>query len=283
MFNNAFFIFVESCYYTMNNFECQCTNLSIVNHIAILQRNKLSITLFPLGVLLSSNIEVIHAIFFLFKNDQQSMIDQWWISFPLLYFCSLLRFIHLVLQVCKKFGSWTQKHLTDFVLQRVRSVIICSFSCLYFPVIGLNPETCILNIRIPFKCGKTRTRKTPNMDTFHAVLGKKRCFFTVECLIFLFELNTGIIWSRLYSGSCQISKVKHFVKIGHRWFLTVNCFSQTQSRKFYRVLTTSLKAELAINKTTNFSNHLRKLEIQNISPLSIEVVSMVDWKLKAWK
>ena len=69
----------------MNNFECQCTNLSIVNHIAILQRNKLSITLFPLGVLLSSNIEVIHAIFFLFKNDQQSMIDQWWISFPLLH------------------------------------------------------------------------------------------------------------------------------------------------------------------------------------------------------
>ena len=43
----------------------------------------------------------------------------------------------------------------------VKSVRIRSFYGLYFPAFGLNMERYVKN--------KIRTRKTPNMDTFHAV------------------------------------------------------------------------------------------------------------------
>ena len=44
----------------------------------------------------------------------------------------------------------------------VKSVRILSFSGVYFPAFGLT-------LRIHSECGKIRTRKTPNMDTFHVV------------------------------------------------------------------------------------------------------------------
>ena len=40
----------------------------------------------------------------------------------------------------------------------------------YFPAFGLNKETYSVSLRIQSLCGKVRTRKTPNMDTSHAVL-----------------------------------------------------------------------------------------------------------------
>ena len=43
------------------------------------------------------------------------------------------------------------------------------FSDLYFPVFQQNTERCELFLSIQSKCGKIRTRKTPNTDTFHAV------------------------------------------------------------------------------------------------------------------
>ena len=42
----------------------------------------------------------------------------------------------------------------------VKSVRIRRFSGLYFPTVGLNIQS---------ECEKTRTRKTPNTDTFYAV------------------------------------------------------------------------------------------------------------------
>ena len=39
----------------------------------------------------------------------------------------------------------------------------------HFPVFGLNTERYSLSCRIQSECGKTRTRITPNTDTFHAV------------------------------------------------------------------------------------------------------------------
>ena len=44
-----------------------------------------------------------------------------------------------------------------------------SYSGLFFPVFALNTERYSLSLRIQSKCGKIRTRITPNTDTFYAV------------------------------------------------------------------------------------------------------------------
>ena len=59
---------------------------------------------------------------------------------------------------------------TPITIYCVKSVYIRSFSGLYFPVFGLNTEIYGENFRIQSECGKIRTRKTPNGDTFHAVI-----------------------------------------------------------------------------------------------------------------
>ena len=51
----------------------------------------------------------------------------------------------------------------------VKSVQIRSFSGPYFPVFGLNAEIYSVNLRIPSKCGKIRTRKTLYFGSFYAV------------------------------------------------------------------------------------------------------------------
>ena len=43
------------------------------------------------------------------------------------------------------------------------------FSGAYFPVLGLNTEIYGVNFRFESEYGQTRTRKTPYLDTFHAV------------------------------------------------------------------------------------------------------------------
>ena len=52
----------------------------------------------------------------------------------------------------------------------VKSVRICSFSGPHFPKFGLNTERYGVSFRIQSKCGKIQTSKTPNTDTFHAVI-----------------------------------------------------------------------------------------------------------------
>ena len=56
----------------------------------------------------------------------------------------------------------------------VKSVRIWSFSGPYLPAFGLNTEFGLsldkVSHRIQSECGKIRTKKTPNTDTFHAVL-----------------------------------------------------------------------------------------------------------------
>ena len=55
-------------------------------------------------------------------------------------------------------------------LQYVKIVRIKSFSGPYFPAFGLNTERYSVSLRIQSECGKIRTRKTLNRETFHAVL-----------------------------------------------------------------------------------------------------------------
>ena len=40
----------------------------------------------------------------------------------------------------------------------------------YFPAFGLNTERCFVSLRIHSECGKMRTRLTPYLDIFHAVI-----------------------------------------------------------------------------------------------------------------
>ena len=49
------------------------------------------------------------------------------------------------------------------------SVRVRSFSGPVFPAFGLNTEIYSVNLRIHSECGKIQTRKTLNMDNFHAV------------------------------------------------------------------------------------------------------------------
>ena len=52
----------------------------------------------------------------------------------------------------------------------MKSVRIRSFSGPYFPTFDLIRERYSVSLRIKSACGKIRTRKTPNTDTFHVVL-----------------------------------------------------------------------------------------------------------------
>ena len=52
----------------------------------------------------------------------------------------------------------------------VKSVRIRSYSGPHFPTIGLNTERYGVSLHIQSEYGKMRTRITPNMDTFHAVI-----------------------------------------------------------------------------------------------------------------
>ena len=51
-----------------------------------------------------------------------------------------------------------------------KEALIRSFSRPYFPAYGLNTEIYLVNLLIQSKCGKIRSRKTPNLEAFHAVI-----------------------------------------------------------------------------------------------------------------
>ena len=61
-------------------------------------------------------------------------------------------------------------HMLILGIHCVKSVRIQSFSTLYFPAFGLNAKRYSVSIRIQFECEQIRTRKTPNMNTFYAVI-----------------------------------------------------------------------------------------------------------------
>ena len=56
------------------------------------------------------------------------------------------------------------------IIHCVKSACIWSYSGPYFPVFGLNTERKGVSLRIQSKCGKLRTRITPNTDSFYTVI-----------------------------------------------------------------------------------------------------------------
>ena len=55
----------------------------------------------------------------------------------------------------------------------MKNVRIRSFYGPHFPAFELNTERYGVSLRIQSKCGKIRTRKTPNTNIFHEVLVKE--------------------------------------------------------------------------------------------------------------
>ena len=84
---------------------------------------------------------------------------------------------NLLAKMTNSFGVYWLESLTFshfHTLHFMKSVRIQSFSGPYFPAFGLNTEWYSVSLRIRCKYGEIRSRKTPNTDTFHAVL---RCHF----------------------------------------------------------------------------------------------------------
>ena len=68
-------------------------------------------------------------------------------------------------------------HLIDVLISIKHSKLHCaksdrirSFSSPYFLAFGQNTLRCGVSLHTQSECGKIRTRKTPNTDTYHAVL-----------------------------------------------------------------------------------------------------------------
>ena len=94
------------------------------------------------------------------------------------YSISLTHFRDTIGSAIKRKPSVTTLLLFIFLtdLHCVKSVRIWSFSGPHFPAFGLNTERTkyeemryFVSLRIQSECGKTRTRRTPNTDTFYAV------------------------------------------------------------------------------------------------------------------
>ena len=73
----------------------------------------------------------------------------------------------------------------------VKSVRIRSFTSPYFPAFGLNTEIYRVNLPIKSECGKIRTKKTLNTDTFYTVCLDNICFLSTPMTYFC--LNKSII------------------------------------------------------------------------------------------
>ena len=80
------------------------------------------------------------------------------------------------------------------------------FSGPYFPIVGLNTETYGVNLRVPSKYGKIRTRKNSVLDTSHAVLMNKkykkiyRAFNYIENFLILASTVTGCVYMSAFAS-----------------------------------------------------------------------------------
>ena len=58
----------------------------------------------------------------------------------------------------------------------ILEIFSLSFSGLHFPAFAMSTERYGVSLRIQYECRKIRIRKTPNMDTFHAVKTEIKCY-----------------------------------------------------------------------------------------------------------
>ena len=107
----------------------------------------------------------------------------------------------------------------------VKSVHIRNCSGPYFLAFGPNTERCFLSLRIQLKCGKIRTRKTQNTDTFYAVISSQKLIHTSFCrwinnrLFFSWLAITEDVFRKIRGGSRAAAtlKMERFVIIVNGW------------------------------------------------------------------
>ena len=84
----------------------------------------------------------------------------------------------------------------------VKNIRIRSFSGPYFHVFELNRMSYTISLCIQSKCGKIRTRKIPNKDTFHTVEANPQLYSTFDGCVYSFNINENgyVLMKMYYSG-----------------------------------------------------------------------------------
>ena len=89
-----------------------------------------------------------------------------------------------------------------------------------------------VNLRIQFKCGKIRTKKTPNMDTFNTVY------------------NTSIVKLSYWRNYCSLSFDKKIIFI---WFIIMKIFDSMGKKKFHGTYIFPPKDLMPVLVSVNYS------------------------------
>ena len=118
----------------------------------------------------------------------------------------------------------------------MKSVRIGSFSRLYFFALGLKTERYSVSFRIQSECGKIRTRKTPNTDTFHIVITVILFYSNNIIKIFL-----SISWPK-FPGQCSMISVTIF------WFISKIIVALALPRKFTWMFAVFLDNNMSNNR-----------------------------------
>ena len=97
--------------------------------------------------------------------------------------------------ICVLLQCKTKEIVLQFIQSHcIKGVRIRSFSGWYSPAFGLNMEVYSVNLCIQSECGKIRSRKTPNTDTFHALSAT----FLYTHPMFIFSGNLYIAFKSKY-------------------------------------------------------------------------------------
>ena len=116
------------------------------------------------------------------------------------------------------------------IINCMKSVRIWSFSGPYFPAFGMNTEKYGVSLSIQSKCGKVRTRKPQNTDTFHTVLILLSMWLNLTSLAcfqrrrlkLVFYYNVHLFISTWSLQSCLVLLLRFSVTESKNVFSSVN-------------------------------------------------------------
>ena len=106
-------------------------------------------------------------------------------------------------------------HKKLIAIQRVLTV--CPYP--YFPTLGLNTERDGVSLCFQSKCGKIRTRKTPNTDTFHEYFKEdenmKHFLFDLILQVNLFSPSIPFLYFWCFQGYIEMEHCQNLVLNNH--------------------------------------------------------------------
>ena len=166
--------------------------------------------------------------------------------------------------------SYTKFQTTSITLHCVKSIHPYSnFSGPYFPAFGLNSERYSVSPRTQSECLKIQTRKTPNTDTFHALLD----FRLDSILPFSSKLEFYFTFFTSWSSPLHLYSVETFpggncvylTKIGHHY------------KEVYGTLSSLAKS---YENSKRYLQHQNKIINENADTLRPMVLSHGMFKLE---